>query len=345
MTDVMEAARQGDEDAFAALVEPHRRELRALCYRMLGSVDDADDALQEVLVRAWRGLPGFEGRSSLRTWLFRIATNACLNRLERRPARTVPLDFGPAAGPGEGPGELLDEALWLGPYPDRFLADESTGPEAAVVRAESVELAFVAALQRLPSQARAVLILRSVLDYSAQETADMLGISVAAANSSLQRARSAVRRQVPSRSQQRTVRDLGDDRVRDLVTRYAQAFEAADIEGLLALLTEDATWSMPPMPAWYRGHEAIAAFLHDYPLRQTWRHLPTRANGQPALGCYAWDEREGAYVAAALDVLTLDGDRIVAVMGFVDPRALALCDLPARLPADTARAGDAGWAS
>jgi len=345
MTDVMDAARQGDEAAFAALVEPHRRELRALCYRMLGSVDDADDALQEVLVRAWRGLPGFEGRSSVRTWLFRIATNACLDRLDRRPARTVPYDFGPPATLGDGPGDLLDEALWLGPYPDRFLADEATGPEAAAVRSESVELAFVAALQRLPARARAVLILRSVLDYSAQETADMLGMSVAAANSMLQRARRAVRRQVPSRSQQQTVRDLGDERVRDLVTRYAQAFEAADIEGLLALLDEDATWAMPPMPAWYRGKEAIAAFLAGYPLHHTWRHLPARANGQPAVGCYAWDEREGAYVATALDVLTLEDARIVAVMGFVDPRAVAVCGLPARLPADTPHAGGTGWAS
>jgi RNA polymerase sigma-70 factor, ECF subfamily len=345
MTDVMEAARQGDDDAFAALVEPHRRELRALCYRMLGSVDDADDALQEVLMRAWRGLPGFEGRSSMRTWLFRIATNACLNRLERRPGRTVPYDFGPPATLGDGPGELLDEALWLGPYPDRFLADEATGPEATALRAESVELAFVAALQRLPARARAVLILRSVLDYSAHETADMLGMSVAAANSVLQRARRAVRRQVPSRSQQQTVRDLGDDRVRDLVTRYAQAFEAADIEGLLALLDEDATWAMPPMPGWYRGKEAIAAFLEGYPLRHTWRHLPARANGQPALGCYAWDEREGAYLATALDVLTLEDDRILAVMGFVDPRAVAVCGLPERLPADAALAGTDGWVS
>ena len=184
-----------------------------------------------------------------------------------------------------------------------------------------------------------MLILRSVLDYSARETADMLGITVAAANSILQRARRAVRRQVPSRSQQQTVRDLGDERVRDLVSRYARAFEAADLDGLLALLDEDATWSMPPMPAWYRGREAIAAFLEGYPLRHTWRHLPARANGQPAVGCYVWNEHEGAYLAAALDVLTLEGDRIVAVMGFVDPRAVALCGLPARLPAGAAPRG------
>jgi RNA polymerase sigma-70 factor (ECF subfamily) len=309
---------------------------------MLGSVDDADDALQEILVRAWRGLPRFEGRSSLRTWLYRIATNACLNRLERRPARTVPFDFGPAAGAGEGPGELLDESLWLGPYPDRFLADEEAGPEAAALRAESVELAFVAALQRLPARARAVLILRSVLDYPAQETADMLGISVAAANSTLQRARSSLRSQVPARSQQATVRDLGDERVRDLVTRYARALETADVDGLLALLDEDATWAMPPMPAWYRGKEAIRGFLVDYPLRHRWRHLPAQANGQPALGCYVWDPREHAYLATALDVLTLEDDRITAVMGFVDPKAVTVCGLPDRLPAGTL---PFGWAA
>jgi RNA polymerase sigma-70 factor (ECF subfamily) len=331
-TAVLDAARRGDEDAFAALVEPHRRELRALCYRMLGSVDDADDALQDILVRAWRGLPGYEGRSSLRTWLFRIATNACLNRLERRPARTVPLDFGPPAAVGDPPGAMLDGSLWLGPYPDRFLVgDEAEGPEAAAVRMESVELAFVTVLQRLSSRSRAVLILRAVLDYSAQETADMLGITVPAVNSALQRARAAVRREVPGRSQQQTVRDLGDARVRDLVARYARAMETADLDGLLDLLDEDATWSMPPMPSWYRGKEAIAGFLSGFAFQHAWRHVPTSANGQPAVGCYRWVEEEGAWVGEVVDVLTLDGDRIVAVTGFVDPRAVALCGLLARL--------------
>src|SRR5215468_10860015 len=212
-------------DDFAATVAPHRRELRALCYRMLGSVDDADDALQEVLVRAWRGIDGFEGRSSLRTWLFRIATNTCLNRLERR----------------------------LGPYPDRFLADDHAGPEAAALRTESVELAFMAALQHLSARAGAVLILRTVLDYPARETADMLGISVAAVNSSLQRARATLRRDVQGPSQAATVRELGDAKVRDLVGRYARAMAAGDVDGVLDVLADDATWSMPPMPAWYQG--------------------------------------------------------------------------------------------
>ena len=331
------AAQAGDEGAFGALVQPHRRELRALCYRMLGSVDDADDVMQEVLVRAWRGLPGFAGRSSLRTWLYRIATNACLNRLERHPARTVPLDYAPAAPMGQLPGPILEDVAWLGPYPDRFLvADEAAGPEAVAVRTESVELAFVTALQRLPSQGRAVLLLRTVLDYSAQETADMLGLTVAAVNSSLQRAREAVRREVPGPSQRQTVHDLGDERVRDLVARYARALAAGDVDGILALLDEDATWSMPPMPSWYRGKEAIARFLTDSVLHYSWRHVATSANGQPALGCYMWDEEEGAYVAGALDVLTFEGDRIVAVTGFLGPRGVALCGLPHRLPPDRA---------
>jgi RNA polymerase sigma-70 factor, ECF subfamily len=334
--DVLDAARRGDERAFADLMRPYRGELHAMCYRMLGSVDDADDALQEVSLRAWRGLAAFEGRSSLRTWLFRIATNVCLSRLSRRRARTVPLEFGPPAALGDGPGPTLDHSIWLGPYPDRYLADdEAARPEARLQRMESIELAFVAALQHLSPRSRAVLILRAVLDYSAQETAAILGISVAAVNSSLQRARAAIKRDVPGRSQQATVRDLGDHRVRSLVERYARATEEGDVDALLELIDEDATWCMPPMPRWYRGKEAIAAFVSQIALRETWRHLVTSANGQPAVGCYRWDEREGAYIAHVLDVLTLSGDRIASVTAFVDQRAVTMCGLPERLAADT----------
>ncbi|HET6952968.1 MAG TPA: sigma-70 family RNA polymerase sigma factor [Acidimicrobiales bacterium] len=335
-SDILDAARRGDENAFAALVRPYRRELHGLCYRMLGSVDDADDTVQEVLVRAWRGLAAFQGRSSVRTWLFRIATNACLSRLAGRPARTVPLELGPPAGIGEGPGEMLDRSIWLAPYPDRLLVDDEAGrPEAVAERMESVELAFLAALHRLSPKARAVLILRAVLAFSAQETADALGLSVAAVNSSLQRARAAVKLQVPTRTQQETTRELGEGRVRELVSRYARALAERDVPALLELLHDDATWCMPPMPAWYQGKEAIACFLRHVAFRSRWRHLPTRANGQPAVGCYMWVELEGAYVAAALDVLTLAGDRIAAVTAFVDPRAVAVCGLPERLPRDT----------
>jgi RNA polymerase sigma-70 factor (ECF subfamily) len=327
------AARHGDEGAFEELFAPHRAGLHALCYRMLGSVDDADDVLQDVAVKAWRGLAGFEGRASLRTWLYRIATNACLNRLTRQPARTVPLAFGPPAGSGEDPGPMLDESLWLGPYPGRLLADdESSRPEAVIERLASVELAFVTALQTLSPQSRAVLILRSVLDYSAQETADLLGISVPAVNSSLQRARASVRSQVPSRTQQETLRELGEAKVRELVEGYAAALADGDVEALLVLLHQDATWCMPPMPAWYQGREAIAGFLSEHAFQLRWHHLVTSANGQPAVGCYSWDEDEGVFVAAVLDILTLRDDKIAAVTAFVDPDVLRLCGLPDRLP-------------
>jgi RNA polymerase sigma-70 factor (ECF subfamily) len=324
------AARAGDHDAFAALVRPYRVELHALCYRMLGSAEDADDAMQDVLLRAWRGLRSFEGRSALRTWLVRIATNACLSRLARRPARTVPLD-GPPSAPGHGPGDRDHEAPWLTPYPDRLLVDdEAQRPDLVVERTESLELAFVAALHRLSPQARAVLVLRAVMGLSARETADALGTSVPAVNSTLQRARAAVRRQVPVPEDATPAPT--DDRVRDLVGRYCRAMAEGDVPGVLALLHNDVTWAMPPMRGWYRGTDAVGWFLRSVALRDRWRHLPTGANGQPAVACYRWDGRAGAYVATALDVLTVSGDRIAAVTGFVDPRAVAACGLPDRLP-------------
>jgi RNA polymerase sigma-70 factor (ECF subfamily) len=184
-SDLLRSAQEGDEGAFAALLAPHRTELHALCYRMLGSVDDAEDLLQDVLVRAWRGLPGFEGRSALRTWLYRLTMNACLNHIERRPPRTLPLEYGAPAGPGEGPGDKFLEPIWLGPYPDRYLDGEASLPDAVIERRESVELAFVAALTHLNARSRAVLLLRLVLGFSAEETAGMLDTSVAAANSAL----------------------------------------------------------------------------------------------------------------------------------------------------------------
>jgi RNA polymerase sigma-70 factor, ECF subfamily len=317
-----------------------RRELRALAYRMLGSADDADDAVQDVAIRAWRGLGQFEGRSGVRTWLHRITTNVCLNRLTRQPHRTVPLSHGPPVGAGDGPGQADDEVRWLGPYPGRFLVDDaSAGPEEVLERAETVELAFVAALQLLSPQSRAVLILRTVLAYSARETADVLGLSVAAVNSALQRARSAVRGQTPGPSQQQVLRELGEQRVHALVRGYARAVEVGDIDALLALFHQDATWCMPPMPAWYEGRDAIAAFLTGYVLRDAWRHLVTTANGQPAVACYRWDDGSGAFVASVLDVLTIRDERIAAITAFVDPAAVVACGLPHRLPAATPATG------
>jgi RNA polymerase sigma-70 factor (ECF subfamily) len=319
--ELLAAVRRGDEGAFRDLVEPRRPELHAHCYRMLGSVHDAEDALQETLLRAWRGLPRFEARSSLRSWLYRIATNTSLNVIEKRPKRVLPVDYGPPADPHDSPGEPLVESIWLEPYPDETLGleDGRAAPEARYEQRESVELAFVAALQYLPANQRAVLILREVLGFSAGEVAQSLETSVAAVNSALQRARKTVDERLPEQSQQATLSSLGDERLRGIVERYTEALQHSDVDAMVTMLSEDASWSMPPMPRWYRGHAAIAAFLTDYPLQERWRHIPTRANGQLAVGCYMWDAEKESYIAAVLDVLTLRGTRIVEVTGFVSP--------------------------
>src|SRR5215218_2713892 len=251
--ELLRTARGGDEDAYRRLLEPHRSELHAHCYRMLGSVHDAEDALQEALLRAWRGLPRFEGRSSLRSWLYTIATNTCLNLIARRPKRVLPVDYAPAADPHDGPGEPVVESVWVEPYPDERLEVEDgvAAPDARYEQRESVELAFVAALQHLPATQRAVLILRDVLGFSARETAETLETSVASANSALQRARGAVEERTPDSSQQATLRSLGDERVREIVTSYIDAWERGDVDAIAAMLAEDATFAMPPYPTWW----------------------------------------------------------------------------------------------
>jgi RNA polymerase sigma-70 factor (ECF subfamily) len=318
---LLATARRGDEDAYRRLVEPYQRELHAHSYRMLGSVHDAEDALQEALIRAWRGLPRFEERSSLRSWLYRIATNTCLDVISRRPKRVLPIDYGPGADPHDSPGIPLTESVWVEPYPDAQLAleDGFASPEAVYERRESVELAFIAALQHLPALQRAVLILRAVLGFSAQEVADTLETSVASVNSALQRARKTVDEKLPDRSQQATLRELGDERLRALVQAYTEAMQAGEVDQVVKLLTEDATWSMPPMPAWYRGREAVMAFLEEYALQERWRHVPTRANGQAAVGCYMWHPERETYLAAVIDVLTIRGDKIEEVTAFLSP--------------------------
>jgi RNA polymerase sigma-70 factor (ECF subfamily) len=316
---LLEAARRGDEDAFRRLVEPHRTELYAHCYRMLGSVHDADDALQDALLRAWRGLAGFEGRSSLRSWLYRITTNACLDLIARRRKRALPRDHGPAAGPNDELGEPVTESVWVEPYSDHLLEEGYASPAAEYERRESVELAFIAALQHLPATQRASLILRDVLGFSAREAAEVLETTVASVNGALRRARKAVRERLPGRSQQATLRALGDDGIRQVVERYINAWERGDVDAILAMLAEDATFTMPPLPAWYRGRVAIAGFLTRFALQDRWRLLPARANGQLAFGCYAWEEEKKCYTGLTLDVLTLDGSRVTEVTAFVSP--------------------------
>jgi len=305
-TQLLSAARNGDEDAYQRLVEPRRAELHAHCYRMLGSVHDAEDALQDALLRAWRGIGRFEGRSSLRSWLYRIATNTCMDLAGKR--RVLPIDYGPGADPHDSPGVPVVENVWVEPYP---------GVEDDYEQREALELAFVAALQHLPATQRAVLIMREVLGFSAAEVAETLDTSVASVNSALQRARKAADERMPEQSQQETLRGLGDDKVAEIVEEYMAALESGDVDRVVALLTEDATWSMPPCPMWFSGIETVSAFLSDYPLNERWRHKPTRANGQLAVGCYMWDGEK--FAAAVLDVVTLRGDKVVDVTAFLAP--------------------------
>ena len=328
-------ARAGDEQAFRALTEPHRRELQLHCYRMLGSVQDAEDALQESLLAAWRGLDGFEERASLRAWLYRIATNRCLNALRdsaRRPAREParPLPFEPPAPTRWG------EPLWLEPYPDVLLEgvpDAAPGPDARYESREALALAFVTGLPRLPPRQRAALVLRDVLGYRAAEVASMLDTTEVSVNSALQRARATLEDlSPPGRDRAPLPRSA---RERDLVARFADAFETGDVDDVVALLTEDAWVTMPPEPFEYQGHDSIATFLgHAFAARWEHRHrlVPTRANGQPAFGHYIPDPQAGIVRGVGVLVLTLEGDRISHITRFGGAGLLGACGRPRTLP-------------
>jgi RNA polymerase sigma-70 factor, ECF subfamily len=319
--ELLDAARSGDEDAFGRLVEPYRAELHAHCYRMLGSLHDAEDALQDALLRAWRGLAKVKEPGSLRAWLYKIATNTSLDAIARRPKRVLPIDYGRAVDPHEGLGMPVVESVWLEPYPDETLGVEDglAAPEARFERRESLELAFVAALQLLPPAQRAALILREVLGYSAKEVAATLETTVASVNSALQRARKTIDDKLPERSQQETLRAIGDERLTEIVEAYMDALARGDVPRVVSLLAEDAAWSMPPLPSWFRGTDGITGFLRFGPLSGTWRwkHVPARVNGQAAVGVYQWDEAEGAYLPFAFDVLTFEGERIKQVTAFI----------------------------
>jgi RNA polymerase sigma-70 factor (ECF subfamily) len=330
---LLDRARAGDEDAFRQLVEPHRAGLHAHGYRMLGSVHDAEDAVQEALIRAWRGLARFEGRSSLRSWLYTIVTNTSIDAAGRR-RRTLPLEYGPPADPRDGLAPPVADSTWVEPYPDQPLGAEDA-PAARYELRESLELAFVTALQHLPPRQRAALILSDSLGFSAREVAEALDTTVASIKSALQRARRAIDERVPDESQQRTLRRLGDGDRRELVRRYMDAFERDDVDAVVAMLAEDVTLAMPPTPTWYRGREAVATFLAAHPVSgaRRWRHLATTANGQLAIACYLWDPGQGAYAAHVLDVLTLRGRRISAITSFLGAGVLIGFGLPDRLAA------------
>jgi RNA polymerase sigma-70 factor (ECF subfamily) len=318
---LLEAARGGDEDAFRRLVEPRRGELQAHCYRMLGSIHDAEDALQDAMLRAWKGLARLEDHSAMRAWLYRISTNTCLDAIGKRPKRVLPIDYGPASDPHGGPGEPVVESVWIEPIADETLSIEDgyASPDANFEQREAVELAFIAALQHLPANQRAVLILREVLGFSAKEVAETLDTTVASVNSAMQRARKSIDEKLPDQSQQEALRSLDDDELSELVDAYVDAWERNDIETVVGMLASDATFSMPPLASWFAGREGIATFLAGSPMSGDWRWraVRTQANGQPALAFYAWDPQSERYEPFALNVLSFKGREISDVTAFI----------------------------
>ena len=330
--DLISRARAGDGDAFRELTEPHRRELQVHCYRMLGSFADAEDALQDTLLAAWQGIAGFEGRASLRTWLYRIATNRCLNArrsASRRPAREWNI-------PGVEPPEptRLGEVVWLEPFPDALLEgamDVPPGPEARYEQAESISLAFVTALQVLPPRQLAVLILRDVLGFRASEVAGLLDSTVESVTSALKRARASLQRRQPAPADREPPPAPGSPAEDAIVARFVRAYESADVDALVALLTDDVFMSMPPMPLEYEGRDVVARFCALlFGAGRRFDLVPTRANGQPAFGTYVRGP-DGIRHGTGLFVITLAGDRICAMTRF-ENSVLPWFGLPRSLP-------------
>jgi RNA polymerase sigma-70 factor, ECF subfamily len=324
------AATSGDSAAFSALVERHRAELQVHAYRMLGSLEDAQDAVQDALLRAWRSRATYDGRSTFRAWLYRINTNACLRLLERRPRRLVPWEAGPPAEPGARPQPPAD-LPWLQPYPD-LLLDEGAQPDDAVVARETIELAFLASIQHLPPRQRAVLILRDALDWSASETAAVLEMSVAAVNSALQRARATLKERLPAARLEWATAADAEHAERSLLEKYMEAWERHDASRLVALVRDDVRLAMPPHPTWYEGREAVAAFLADVafaPGSEPHRLVPTRANRQPAFGVYRGDGADAR--PFGINVVEIESGLVADMHFFIYPELFPAFGLPDRL--------------
>jgi RNA polymerase sigma-70 factor (TIGR02960 family) len=315
-TELVDRARSGDQSAFAELVQPFRRELQVHCYRVLGSVADAEDVLQETLTAAWRGLGRFEGRASVRTWLYRIATNYCLNMLRtasRQPSKVPVMDIEPPEP------TRLGEVIWLEPYPDVLmvdLLDSGARPEAHYETRESISLAFVTALQLLPPRQRVALVLRDVLDFSSREVADLLETTEQAVASALKRARATLAGEIPSNHQPAPTPNSPDEQ--EVLAKLVRAFEACDVKGLVELMTDDVWVRMPPLPLEYQGRELAGRFFSTIAFRQgrLYRFVPTRANGQPAFGVYLRDPLTRLLHAFGLFVITLSGDHVSAITRF-----------------------------
>jgi RNA polymerase sigma-70 factor, ECF subfamily len=315
-------------------VEPHQSQLHAHCYRMLGSVHDAEDALQDTLLRAWRGLEGFEDETRLRPWLYKIATNVCLDAIARRSKRLLPMDYSQPTEPGVEGNEEPVPSVWVEPYPDERIGLDSgyASPEARYEQREAVELAFITALQHLPGRQRAVLVLREVLAFSAAEVADLLDTTVRSVNRALQRARRTVEERLPERSQQVSLRALGDDGIRALVEGFVQAFEAGDVDAVLALLAEDVAFAMPPYAGWCKGRDAVSrSWLMPEGPPPHLRYVVTRANAQIALATYRYDAASGQHIPIALDVLAVDDGLVAEVIAFRMPDVFASFGVPAAL--------------
>ncbi|MBB5800782.1 RNA polymerase sigma-70 factor (ECF subfamily) [Saccharothrix ecbatanensis] len=331
--DLLATARAGDGESFRELIEPYRRELQVHCYRILGSVQDAEDLVQETLLAAWSGIGGFEERSSVRTWLYRIATNRCLNALRAGSRRPHEYAAYRSEVPLPEPSHRQAEPSWLEPYPDVLLdqiTDHVPGPEARYEVRESVSLAFLAALQQLPPRQRAVLVLRDVLGFRAAEVAGILDTTENAVTSALNRARSALAHELPVRESAPLPNSPQERRI---VDDFVRAFESGDVDAIVSMLTDDARLTMPPMPLVYQGLDDVRHFLATVALRNGGRHvlIPTRANRQPAFGCYLRDPRNPILHAHGVLVLSLTGDRITALTRFVDNSLLTAFGLPRSL--------------
>lgn len=324
---------------FGELTEPYRRELQIHCYRILGSLHEAEDMVQETFIKAWKHIGTYEGRASFRSWLYKIATNTCLDFLDsKRSRRLLPFHVNPASDPQSPILPPTPELTWLEPFPDEWLADATAvNPEARYSQSESISLSFLTALQVLPARQRAVLILRDVLDFSASETAEVLELTVSSVNSALNRARKTLSQRYQGKIPETSRISLADEKSKQLLDYYIQAWQAADVNGLISLLKQDAILAMPPSPSWYQGNTAIGSFLAAtvfadggmFPgqAKDRWRLLPTRANGTSAFGQYQRDEK-GQYLAFGLQVLIWEGNQVAEIMSFIDPLLPAYFGLP-----------------
>jgi len=336
------AARRGDEHYFAELTDPYRRELHVHCYRILGSLHEAEDMVQETMLRAWKRLDTYEGRASFRAWLYKISTNVCLDLLDsKRSRRLLPPQWGPASNPTEQIVPPSPELTWLEPFPDEWLEDKSAvNPEARYTDSEAISLAFLTALQALPPHQRAVLILRDVLEFSAKETADILEITVSAANSALHRARTTLSDRYHGRDPQSMTAIQTDERAQWLLDHFVKAWESADVEGLVSLLKEDAAFAMPPSPSWYQGRKAIRAFsaltifgddgMFPSKAKGRWRLIRTNANNSPAFAIYQHIS-DKKYQAFGLIGLVITDSSLELIVSFIDPTLPTQFGLPATL--------------